>query len=47
MSNDAENSALTSQDSIACFYILKYKTVILDFNDISHEYCFNCVFDIW
>ncbi len=43
-SNDAENSDLITGIN----YILKYitiKTVILNCNNISQNYCFYCIFD--
>ncbi len=45
-SNDAENSALITRiNYIYIKQILKYKTVILNCNNISQYYCFYVIFN--
>ncbi len=39
--SDAENSALPLQEYIRFLNILKYKTVILNYNNITKYYCFS------
>ncbi len=43
-SNDAKNSALHHRNTLHFKCILKYKTVILNYNNISQHYSFYCNF---